>query len=224
MTLKPIRVIGILLLAAVVGCAKEAAAHKATGARAGPATTNPFIKSTSIDLSRADLLNARVFGAAGDGKPLDSPAINKAIEAAAAKGGGMVFFPAGDYLSMSIRLKSNVSLYLDQGATIVAADPKDGHRYDPPEPNEIGPVPGLRPHALAELADLGRESGEHLDPRPRQDLGQRPRPQRPGRVAPATTQPTNATPTKDGRKPGQVHATPTPATPSKPAGATRRSR
>ena len=74
----------------------------------------------------AGVLSVRSFGAAGDGKQLDAPAINKAIDAAAAKGGGMVFFPAGDYLSTSIRLKSNVSLYLDQGATIVAADPKAG--------------------------------------------------------------------------------------------------
>ena len=36
-------------------------------------------------------------------------------------GGGTVYFPAGTYLCYSIRLKSNVALYLDQGATILAA-------------------------------------------------------------------------------------------------------
>src|SRR5688500_2279003 len=80
--------------------------------------------------------DVRQHGATGDGKTLDSPAINSAIEAAAARGGGTIYFPAGDYLSTSIRLKSNIALYLDQGATIVAASPKDGHKYDPPEPNE----------------------------------------------------------------------------------------
>ncbi len=44
-------------------------------------------------------------------------------------------FPAGNYLSVSIRLRSNISLYLDQGATIVAAEPSKTFRYDPPEPN-----------------------------------------------------------------------------------------
>lgn len=78
----------------------------------------------------------RAHGAVGDGKTLDSPAINRAIDAAASAGGGTVYFPAGTYLSTSIRLKSNISLYLDQGAVILAANPKDGHRYDPPEPNE----------------------------------------------------------------------------------------
>ena len=79
--------------------------------------------------------NVRAFGAKGDGEALDTPAINKAIEIAAAAGGGTVRFPAGNYLSVSIRLKSNITLYLDQGATIVAAEPSKGFKYDPPEPN-----------------------------------------------------------------------------------------
>src|ERR1041385_8844222 len=81
--------------------------------------------------------DVRKYGAKGDGKALDSPAINKAIDAAAAAGGGTVLLPAGMYRSFSIRLKSNVALYLDQGATILAADPRDGDgKYDPPEPNK----------------------------------------------------------------------------------------
>jgi len=82
-----------------------------------------------------EFFNVKVFGASGDGKTLDTPTINKTIDAAAVAGGGTVFFPAGSYLSVSIRLKSNVALYLDQGATIVAATPGPGVAYDPPEPN-----------------------------------------------------------------------------------------
>jgi polygalacturonase len=83
--------------------------------------------------------NVRDFGAKGDGKTIDSEAINKTIDAAAAAGGGTVFFPAGTYASYSIRLKSNISLYIDQGATILAADSKAGAPgYDPAEPNEWG--------------------------------------------------------------------------------------
>ena len=85
----------------------------------------------------AGVFDVRKFGAKGDGKALDSPAINKAIDAAAASGGGTVRFPAGTYRSFSIRLKSNLTLYLDQGATILAADPKEGDgKYDEPEPNQ----------------------------------------------------------------------------------------
>ena len=79
------------------------------------------------------------YGARGDGKTLDTAAINKAIAAAAAAGGGRVYFPAGNYLSYSIRLKNNVSLYLGEGATIVAADSvsQAGGGYDAAEPFEF---------------------------------------------------------------------------------------
>jgi polygalacturonase len=74
------------------------------------------------------------YGATGDGKTLDSAAINKTIDAASAAGGGMVYFPSGTFLSGSIHLKSNVTLYLDQGAVILATD--DPTAYDAAEPNQ----------------------------------------------------------------------------------------
>lgn len=81
--------------------------------------------------------NIRNFGAKGDGKTLDTNAINKAIETANKNGGGTVYFPAGTYLSFSIRLKSNITIYLDNGATILAADPEIHQgKYDMFEPNE----------------------------------------------------------------------------------------
>jgi polygalacturonase len=86
--------------------------------------------------SRAGIYDIRTFGAAGDGITVDTPAINRTIEVAAVAGGGTVRFPAGNYLCYSIRLKSNVTLYLEHGATIIAADaPSSGARgYDPAEP------------------------------------------------------------------------------------------
>jgi hypothetical protein len=49
-------------------------------------------------------------------------AINRAIDASAAAGGGTVYFPAGIYASHSVRLRSHVGLSLDHGATLLAAD------------------------------------------------------------------------------------------------------
>jgi polygalacturonase len=80
--------------------------------------------------------DVRKFGAQGDGRKLDTPSINRAIDAASTAGGGTVFFPAGNYLSVSIHLKSNVALYLDHGATIIAAEVGPGIAYDSPEPNQ----------------------------------------------------------------------------------------
>ena len=77
--------------------------------------------------------NVRDFGAVGDGKTVDSPAINKAIDAAVAAGGGTVYLPAGTYLCGSIHLKSNIHLLIDAGATILGA-PQDLNAYDFTEP------------------------------------------------------------------------------------------
>lgn len=74
----------------------------------------------------------RDYGAIGDGKALDSPAINRTIEAAAAAGGGTVQVPAGTYLSGSIRMKSNIHLQIDAGATILGAA-QDLNAYDETE-------------------------------------------------------------------------------------------
>src|SRR5512132_3513475 len=117
-----------------------------------PKRHSKFISAVAITLallftaaSRADLsapapqsavYSVKAFGATGDGKTLDTAAINKTIDAAAAAGGGTVFFPAGNYLSVSIHLKSNIALYLDQGATIIAANTSNDVKYDSPESNE----------------------------------------------------------------------------------------
>ena len=88
--------------------------------------------------ARQVFFDVRQFGAKGDGTTIDSPAINAAINAAADAGGGTVVFSAGVYASYSIHLKSKVALYLEQGATILAAPtPYDGMAsggYDEAEP------------------------------------------------------------------------------------------
>ena len=71
------------------------------------------------------------YGAKGDGKNLDSKAINAAIDHCAQQGGGNVVVPAGTYLCGSIHLKSNIELHLTAGATITATDERGA--YDPSE-------------------------------------------------------------------------------------------
>jgi len=96
----------------------------------------PVLALISI-FSQAMVYNVRTYGAKGDGKTLDSPAINKAIESASKAGGGTVYFPAGTYCSYSIRLKDNIHLYFSNGAVLLAAQPRGGKGYDPAEPSEF---------------------------------------------------------------------------------------
>ena len=94
---------------------------------------------TPVGNAAYGMYDVTAFGARGDGKVLDTPAVNQAIEAAAAAGGGTVIFPAGTYLCYSIHLKSNVALHLAQGSILLAADPPaegESGGYDLAESNQ----------------------------------------------------------------------------------------
>jgi len=92
-----------------------------------------LIFTITIERSFANTFDVKEYGAMGDGVNLDGKAINKAIDAAAKAGGGTVYFPAGNYLSGSIHLRSNISLFIDQGATIIAAPVTAENGYDEEE-------------------------------------------------------------------------------------------
>lgn len=84
------------------------------------------------------VFDVRAWGAAGDGRTLDTAAINRALVAASTVAGTVVV-SAGDYLCHSLRLQSGVTLQLEAGATIIAADPPPAGEpggYDAPEPGE----------------------------------------------------------------------------------------
>jgi polygalacturonase len=66
--------------------------------------------------------NVLDYGAVGDGQILDTPAIQSAIEACYQAGGGTVYFPAGHYVTGSLFLRSNVTLHLDAGATLLGSE------------------------------------------------------------------------------------------------------
>jgi hypothetical protein len=72
--------------------------------------------------SEAARRSVRGHGARGDGKTRDTKAIQAAIDAAP---GGVVFFPPGDYVAGTLRLRDRLVLELGAGATLVAS-PDDG--------------------------------------------------------------------------------------------------
>jgi polygalacturonase len=109
-----------VVVAVVIGLFWSTAAH--AGSPAGPAAS-----------AAAAVFNVRNYGAVGDGHVNDSPAIDKAITAANSAGGGIVEFTAGNYKSKNtVHLKSNVTIQLDAGSTVMGST---ANTYDAAEPN-----------------------------------------------------------------------------------------
>src|SRR5579863_64993 len=114
---------------------------KAASVALAGAAVNPSVGSAAENTGKAGAYrtyDVTAFGAKGDGKTVDTPSINKAIEAAASAGGGSVVFPAGTYLCYSIHLRSHVELVLSSGSVLVGAESlldKGGTGYDLAESN-----------------------------------------------------------------------------------------
>ncbi|MES2374909.1 MAG: glycoside hydrolase family 28 protein [Bacteroidota bacterium] len=80
----------------------------------------PFVTPTKI-------FSANDYGAVNDGTTLCSPSIQKAIDACAAKGGGIVTLKPGTYVSGSIFLKDKVNLRIDKGVLILGSQNFDDY-------------------------------------------------------------------------------------------------
>jgi polygalacturonase len=66
-------------------------------------------------------LNVRDLGATGDGKTIDTLALQQALDRCSALNGGEVFVPAGDYLTGALILRSNTTLRLEAGASLLGS-------------------------------------------------------------------------------------------------------
>jgi hypothetical protein len=116
-----------------------------------------FIAASATALHAASNLQSRDFGAKGDGTTKDTAAIQGAIDTCAAKGGGTVRLTAGTYLSAPIVLKSNITLQLDKGATLLGSpdhadypedrisSPRRRSRWSAPPTLKMYPSPAKAP-------------------------------------------------------------------------------
>ena len=79
------------------------------------------------------IVNVKELGASGNKQSNDGPVIQAAIDECCKEGGGTVYVPAGDYFCGGLRARSNVSLYLEAGATLWVSgrkeDYKQGNRF-----------------------------------------------------------------------------------------------
>ena len=83
-----------------------------------------FGMAITLKAERGDMLKS---GAKADGKTLNTTLINHTVDRLSQAGGGTLFFPAGTYLTGAIRLKSNITLELEAGATLLFSDNFDDY-------------------------------------------------------------------------------------------------
>ena len=74
--------------------------------------------------------DVREFGAVGDGETLDTAAIQQAVDACHAAGGGTVLVPPGTYLTGTVYLKSRVNLHLSSGTTLLGSPRREDYNAD----------------------------------------------------------------------------------------------
>jgi polygalacturonase len=89
---------------------------------AAPAALLGLVLAAPASAAERDgVCNVLDYGARGDGRTLDTSAIQKAVDACAASGGGVALLPSGDFISGTIVLRDRVTLRIAPGATLTAS-------------------------------------------------------------------------------------------------------
>ena len=91
------------------------------------ANASPANDENENKLAGAAIYNVRDFGAKGDGKTLDTRAIQSAIDKCFAEKGGTVLLPAGDFLSGTLELKSNVTLHIAASGKLLGSPKREDY-------------------------------------------------------------------------------------------------
>jgi hypothetical protein len=99
-------------------------------------------EAAATDLG-ARIYNIRDFGAKGDGKTVDTAALQAAIDACTKDGGGTVLVPAGVFHIGTVELKSNVTLHLAAAAQLLGS--ADGTQY-----HAADAIPLTGPHTIGD--------------------------------------------------------------------------
>ncbi|TCJ19574.1 glycoside hydrolase family 28 protein [Flaviaesturariibacter flavus] len=131
----------------------------------------PFLKrlsalcTGSLLLVQAEATDVTVtdFGAIADGKTLTSDALQRAIDACGASGGGTVFFPEGNYLSGTIALRSGVTLHFNKGARLLGSTNIEDYRNLDPFTEGLGIDVGWALLVAVDLKNIAIEGEGIID-------------------------------------------------------------
>jgi polygalacturonase len=83
--------------------------------------------------AHSQTFNIKDYGAIADSKTINTAALQKAVDACNKNGGGMVYVPAGKFITGTFHLKNNVNLHLETGAVLMgSANLKDYESYTMP--------------------------------------------------------------------------------------------
>src|SRR5262245_64362343 len=99
-------------------------------------------------------INVRDFGAIADGKSPTTRHLQAAIDSCADSGGGTVHVPAGRYVTGTLWMRSNVTLHLDAGATLLGSQNMD----DFPIWTSKWEGPSVKPRRAALICGEGLEN------------------------------------------------------------------
>ena len=91
------------------------------------ANASPANDEKENKLAGAAVYNVRDHGAKGDGKTLDTAAIQSAIDKCFNEKGGTVLIPAGDFLSGTLELKSNVTLHITAAGKLLGSPKREDY-------------------------------------------------------------------------------------------------
>src|SRR5690349_13378620 len=97
----------------------------------------------ALSVQAATMIDVKSTGAVGDGKTLDTDAIQKAIDTAHEKGGGTVNVPGGKYLVATVMLKDDVTLHFEDGAELLGTDDLSKYKNVDPFKDGLGAEVGF---------------------------------------------------------------------------------
>lgn len=109
-----------VFLSSLAAASVTTASAQSTGKRIGAGRSSHAADAPGRSGHEA-IFNVKNYGATGIKTEDARPAIQKAIDACAAAGGGVVYLPPGEYTTGGLQLRSHVRIYLESGATLLAS-------------------------------------------------------------------------------------------------------